>query len=186
MWLIESLLRARGRAVRPGLLSVVGVMAIRGHQSPPVTAPEPRHSADSPACSLQRCVDRLVPRRVVALQWWRQAQRPDRGDTSQRTSQPQWWSDALRTTRSIPPPVMLFLRCAYLVGGRTPHRVLLWLKHWLLVQCRRSWLLSRAHPSRRPLLSEPCHHRSSRRAVRAARAGRPQPPSRPGRSAPGC
>jgi len=41
-------------------------MATRGHQSPPVTAPVPHRSADSPACSLLRCVDRLVPPRVFA------------------------------------------------------------------------------------------------------------------------
>jgi len=48
MWLIELLLRARGCTARPGPLSVVGGMAIRGHQSPPVTAPVPHHRADSP------------------------------------------------------------------------------------------------------------------------------------------
>ena len=34
--------------MRPGPLSVVDGMATRGHQSPPVTAPEPHHDADSP------------------------------------------------------------------------------------------------------------------------------------------
>ena len=76
-------------------MPVVDGMATRGHQSPPVTAPVPRHAADSRACSLQRCVWRFVLRRVSVIQWWRQAQGLDRGDTSQRTSQPQWWTDAL-------------------------------------------------------------------------------------------
>ena len=159
-------------------------MATRGHQSPPVTAPVPRHDADSPAWSLQRCVWRFVSRRVSALQWWRQAQGPDRGDTSQRTSQPRWWSDAPRT-RSIPPPVMLFLRSAYLACGRTPQRPSSQVRR-SLAQCLRSWLLPRVHLSRRPLPSEPRHHRSSRRAVRFARAGRPRSTRCPGRSAPGC
>ena len=51
MWLIESLLRARGceaGAVRLGVLSVVDGMATRGHQSPPVTAHLPRYCADIP------------------------------------------------------------------------------------------------------------------------------------------
>ena len=231
MWLIESLLRARGCAVRPGPLSVVGGMARRGHQSPPVTAPVPRYCADSPACSLLRCVWRFVPRRVSASQWWRQAQGPDRGDTSQ----PQWclrsaaraalppperckgrhslntdllrWAenrslrsvfillrieerpvsaaDAMRRTRSIPPPVMSFLHSAYLVGGRTPHQPSSQVRH-SLAQCLRPSLLPRAHPSRRPLPSEPRHHRSSRRSARFVRAGRPRSAWRLGRSAPGC
>ena len=76
-------------------------------------------------------------------------------------------ADALRRARSIPPPVMLFLRSAYLACGQTPRRGP-WPKPSLLAQCLRSWLFPRAHLSRRPSLSEPRHHRSSRRAVRAA------------------
>lgn len=180
--------------MRLGPLPVADGMATRGHQSPPVTAPVPHHRADSRACSLQRCVWRFVSRRVSVLQWWRQAQGPDRGDTSQ----PQWclrsaaraalppperckgrhslntdllrWAenrslrsvftllriegrpvsaaDVMRRTRSIPPPVMLFLRSAYLAGGQTPRRGP-WPKPSLLVQCRRSSLLPHDHLGRR-------------------------------------
>ena len=176
------LLRARGCAARLGLLSVVDGMATRGHQSPPVTAPVPRHCADSRACSLLRCVWRFVLRRVSASQWRRQAQGPDRGDTSQ----PQWclrsaaraalppperckgrhslntdllrWAEnrslrsvftllriegrpvratnAILRTRSIPPPVMLFLHPVQ-ACGRIPREPSSQVRH-SLAQCRHS------------------------------------------------
>ena len=182
MWLIESLLRARGRAARPGPLSVVGVMARRGHQSPPVTAPEPRHRADSRACSLQRCVDRLVLRRVSTIQWWRQAQGPDRAILRSELRSPS--GGLTRCGGHAQSLLMSFLRSAYLAGGRTPHRPSSQVRR-SLAHCLRSSLLLRAHPSRRPLPSEPRHHRSSRRAARFARAARPQPARHLGRSTPG-
>ena len=175
-------------------MSVVDGMARRGHQSPPVTAPVPRYCADSPACSLLRCVWRFVP----------DASRRSSGGDKRRGQigairrSPQEFQreragavldgsadDALRRTRSIPPPVMLFLRSAYLVGDRTPHQPSSQVRR-SLVRCLRPSLLPRAHLSRRPLPSEPRHHRSSRRAARFARAGRPQSARRLGRSAPGC